>query len=67
MNANDILTRITDNLNLTMDAIAADNWQRILYSLEDGEALATLGITDDDDDQEAVEEAHSITKEKHTK
>ena len=65
MNANDILTRITDNLNLTMDALAADNWQHILYSLEDGEALATLGITDDD--QEAVEAAHSIAKEKHTK
>ena len=62
MNANDIITRITDDLGLNASSMTAADWQRVLAGLEDGEALAALGITDDD--QEAVEEAHSMAKDK---
>lgn len=62
MNANDIITRITDDLGLHADSMTAADWQRVIDGLEDGEALAALGITDDD--QEAVEEAHSIAEDK---
>lgn len=62
MNATDIITLLIDDLGLTVDAMTADDWQRVLYGLEDGEALAELGLSDDD--QEAVEEAHSIAEEK---
>lgn len=61
MHATDILTRITDDLGLHADSMTAADWQRVRDGLEDGEALAALGITDDD--QEAVEEAHSIAEE----
>ena len=49
----EIIEAITDEL------IDATN-QDILNALEDGQALATLGF--DDEDQEAIEEAHFIIK-----
>lgn len=44
----------------TIREAGAEDDQAVLYALEDGAALATLGITDDD--QEAVEEAHALVK-----
>lgn len=48
-------------IDIIKDAGAEDD-QAIIYALEDGSALAALGITDDD--QEGVEEAHDILKSK---
>lgn len=48
-----------DILDLIREA-GADDDKSILYALEDGAALAALGITDAD--QEAVEEAHALIK-----
>lgn len=62
MNATDIITRITADLGLHMGAMTAADWQLITICLEDGETLEALGITDDE--QEAVEEAHSLAKDK---
>ena len=52
MNAQQIIEAIRET---TTDA------RNILAALEDGAALAALGVTDDD--QEAVEEAHDETKD----
>lgn len=46
-----------DIIDLIREAGAEDD-QAIRYALEDGAALLALGVTDED--QEAVEEAHTI-------
>lgn len=58
MKAKDIITMIIDDLGLNDSDMTAADWLRVQYGLEDGEALAALGIKDED--QEAVEEAHTI-------
>lgn len=57
MQAQDIIGRIVADLRLDQTSLGIGDCKRIITGLEDGEALAALGITDDD--QEAVEEAHS--------
>jgi len=50
MHAQEIITRIKD--------AGATTWEEVRDVLEDGEALAALGITDEH--QEAVEIAHAL-------
>ena len=52
MNANQILNAIKQDLEYYPDA------NSIIYALEDGAYLASIGVSDED--QEAVEEAHEI-------
>lgn len=56
--AHDIIATLAADLGLDASALTAEDRRRIRYGLEDGEALAWLGFTDDD--QEAVEEAHEM-------
>jgi len=59
INITDRMTQILDSKALAvMEAVIenAESWTSIKNTLEDGEALAALGI----DDQEAVEDAHSF-------
>jgi len=57
MQAQDIIGQIVADLRLDQSSLSIGDCKRVIAGLEDGEALAALGITDDD--QEAVEEAHS--------
>lgn len=54
MNAKEIITRIID--------AGATSWEEVSEVLEDGEALAAMGITDEH--QEAVEIAHALAVSK---
>lgn len=56
MQAQDIIGSLVTDLRLDPISLSIGDCKRIIAGLEDGEALAALGITDDD--QEAVEEAH---------
>lgn len=58
--AHDIIEAIAADLGLDASALTAEDRRRIRYALEDGEALAAMGL--DDADQEAVEEAHGMMK-----
>ena len=58
--AHDILATIAADLGLDASALTAEDRRRIRAVLEDGAALAALGITDGD--QEAVEEAYDLVK-----
>ena len=37
---------------------SAEDWQGVVYALEDGAYLKSIGVTDDD--QSAVEDAHDL-------
>lgn len=56
--AEEIIDEIMAEVNENLPEI--ERLQAVLDVLEDGQALANLGF--DDDDQEAVEEAHYIVK-----
>ena len=62
MTAQDIIAMLAEDLGLDSNALTADGCRRIRQGLEDGAALATLGITDAD--QEAVEAAHAALDER---
>jgi hypothetical protein len=52
MNAKEIISQLKDEMEFDLHAVA--------YALEDGAALEAIGLSDDD--QEAVEEAHTLIK-----
>ena len=56
-----ITTQAQDIID-TIRSFGAETDEAIILTLEDGEALAYMGITDAD--QEAVEEAHALLREK---
>lgn len=60
MQAQDIIGQIVADLRLDHTSLSVGDCKRIIAGLEDGEALAALGVSDDD--QEAVEEAHSAVQ-----
>ena len=62
MTAQDIITTLAEDLGLDANALTAEGCRRIRQGLEDGAALAALGITDAD--QEAVEAAHAALDER---
>lgn len=63
MTAQDIIATLAEDLGLDPKALTAEGCRRIRQGLEDGAALAASGITDDD--QEAVECAHSALDPRH--
>ena len=60
--AEEMISEIMAEVNEHLPEI--ERLQAVLDVLEDGQALANLGF--DDDDQEAVEEAHCIVKNRIT-
>ena len=62
MTAQDIIDTLAEDLGLESNALTAEGCRRIRQGLEDGAALAALGITDSD--QEAVEAAHAALDER---
>lgn len=61
MNATDLISQICENLGFDATSIDIDRARSIKHALEDGEALAQMGLGDDD--QDAVEEAHAAMVE----
>jgi len=63
--AQDIIAILVDDLrtrgDVRPDRLTIDQLNWLVAGIEDGAALVTLGITDDD--QEAVEEAHELLKD----
>ena len=62
MTAQDIIATLAEDLGLNPKALTAEGCRSLRYALEDGAALAALGIADDD--QEAVEAAHAALDER---
>ena len=62
MTAQDLIATLAEDLGLDSNALTAEGCRRIRQGLEDGAALAALGITDED--QEAVEAAHAALDER---
>ena len=62
MTAQDIIATLAEDLGLDSNALTAEGCRRIRQGLEDGAALAALGITDED--QEAAEAAHAALDER---
>lgn len=62
MTAQDIIATLAEDLGLDPNALTAEGCRRIRQGLEDGAALAALGIADED--QEAVECAHAALDER---
>lgn len=62
MTAQDIIATLAEDLGLDPNALTAEGCRRIRHGLEDGAALAALGIADED--QEAVECAHAALDER---
>lgn len=62
MTAQDIIATLAEDLGLNQNALTAEGCRSIRKGLEDGAALAALGITDED--QEAVESAHAALDER---
>lgn len=56
--AHDIIEAIAADLGLEASALTAEDRRRIRHGLEDGAALAYLGLGDAD--QDAIEEAHGM-------
>ena len=62
MTAQDIIATLAEDLGLNPNAFTAEDCRSLRFALEDGAALAALGITDED--QEAVEAAHTALDER---
>ena len=62
MNAQDIIAMLAEASGLNPNALTAEDCRDLRSVLEDGAALAALGITDED--QEAVEAAHAALDER---
>ena len=62
MTAQDLIATLAEDSGLNPNALTAKDCRDLRYVLEDGAALAALGITDED--QEAVEAAHEALDER---